>query len=80
MNAMKVRLQIYNTMHHHSLQVHEQFDHYTPSSYGISMFFGFLHRLDTADSAGTEEATKKLLQVYPGDLETCLSMELTMLP
>ena len=38
MNAMKVRLQIYNTMHHHSLQVHEQFDHYTPSSYGISMF------------------------------------------
>ena len=32
-----------------------------------------MHRLDTADSAEIEEATKKL---FPGDLETCLSMEL----
>ncbi|KAL5502781.1 hypothetical protein EMCRGX_G009603 [Ephydatia muelleri] len=42
----------------------------------VTDLFGFLHRLDTADSAEIEEATKKLLQVYPGDLETCLSMEL----
>ena len=42
----------------------------------VTDLFSFLHRLDTADSAEIEEATKKLLQVYPGDLETCLSMEL----
>ena len=45
----------------------------------VTDLFGFLHRLDTADSAEIEEATKKLLQVYPGDLETCLSMNLSSL-